>query len=716
MVRRWLQGLVLLGLLGTIASAAQAETISRIRVMLHPYAAAPGVLPDAALARLQTLAGISLNLARTTRTGGLELDLAQPLDRPTATALVSRLRVDRSVLWAEPVSDATTSSAQSVSAGIATGVGDKLMLRLAGDPTPDWASLLPRWSALLSAPLAVDHQVGNVWVLRLQQKVAQSQLASMASLLQTDAAVQYADPVTRATAKLVPNDPSYGQQWALSDPVGGIDAPAGWDLTTGSASTVIAVIDTGITQHPELAGRVLPGYDLISDPTSANDGNGRDSDASDPGDATSDGECGDGVPGEPSSWHGTFVSGIIAADSNNGVGIAGLNWNAQILPVRVLGKCGGTFDDITAGMLWAVGMPVAGVPNNPNPAKVVNMSLGGATSCPQALQDAINAALAEGTVITVAAGNESGNASDSAPANCSGVITVGAGTRSGDRASYSNFGVRVDVSAPGGDGGDVDSLILSLSNDGKAAPGNPSYEIAAGTSAAAPHVAGVASLMLARNPNLTPGSVLDIISGTARMFVGGATCGNGPFCGSGLLDMGLALASTFPASAVAPAGTVPVIEYYRADRDHYFMTASAPEQAFVDTSLAGTFQRTGEVFYAWIDPALAPPDAVPVCRFYSPLPLIDSHFYTAFADECNFVIAHWPTVWLLETRTAFYVVPTDSLGNCRAGTLPVYRFFDNRNDANHRHTINLSVRRAMLNRGWAPEGIGPNAVAFCSPI
>jgi hypothetical protein len=180
--------------------------------------------------------------------------------------------------------------------------------------------------------------------------------------------------------------------------------------------------------------------------------------------------------------------------------------------------------------------------------------------------------------------------------------------------------------------------------------------------------------------------------------------------------MGLALASTFPASAVAPAGTVPVIEYYRADRDHYFMTASAPEQAFVDTSLAGTFQRTGEVFYAWIDPALAPPDAVPVCRFYSPLPLIDSHFYTAFADECNFVIAHWPTVWLLETRTACYVVPTDSLGNCRAGTLPVYRFFDNRNDANHRHTINLSVRRAMLNRGWAPEGIGPNAVAFCSPI
>jgi hypothetical protein len=180
--------------------------------------------------------------------------------------------------------------------------------------------------------------------------------------------------------------------------------------------------------------------------------------------------------------------------------------------------------------------------------------------------------------------------------------------------------------------------------------------------------------------------------------------------------MGLAVASTFPATAVAPPGTVPVIEYYRADRDHYFMTASAPEQGFVDTALAGTFQRTGELFYAWVDPALAPSDAVPVCRFYSPLPLIDSHFFTAFADECNFVITHWPTVWLLESPAAFYVVPADSLGNCRAGTLPVYRFFDNRNDANHRYTIDLSVRRAMLNRGWAPEGIGPNAVAFCAPI
>ena len=717
MVRRWLQSLVLLGLLGTIACAAQAETISRIRVMLHPYTAAPGALPDAALARLQTLAGISLHLAGTTRTGGLELDLAQPLDRPTAGALVSRLRSDRSVLWAEPVSTQTLSQAQSVRPSNAgTELGDKLMLRLADDPSPDWSTLLPRWSAIVGAPLAVDHQIGSIWVLKLQAKVAQDTLATMASLLQTDPVVQYADPVRRATAKLVPNDPKYNEQWSLSDAVGGVNAPAAWDLQTGSVSTVVAVIDTGITQHPELAGRVLPGYDFISDPASANDGNGRDNDGSDPGDATADGECGDGAPGEPSSWHGTFVSGIIAANSNNGDGIAGLNWSARILPVRVLGKCGGTFEDITAGVLWAAGLPVAGAPPNPNPARVINMSLGGATPCAQALQDAINLVLAQGVVITVAAGNESDNASDSAPANCSGVITVGASTRTGDRASYSNFGFRVDVSAPGGDGGDIDSLILSLSNDGKTAPGNPAYEIAAGTSAAAPHVAGIASLMLARNVNLSPGRVLDIISGTSRAFTTGSTCGVSPLCGDGLIDAGLAVASTFPGDSVAPVGTVPVIEYYRADKDHYFMTASAAEQTFVDNSLAGTFQRTGELFYAWLDPSLAPADAVPVCRFYSPLPLIDSHFYTAFPDECNFVISHWPNVWLLESRAAFYVVPVDALGNCRAGLLPVYRFFDNRNDANHRHTIDLSVRRAMLNRGWAPEGVGPNAVAFCTPI
>ena len=221
--------------------------------------------------------------------------------------------------------------------------------------------------------------------------------------------------------------------------------------------------------------------------------------------------------------------------------------------------------------------------------------------------------------------------------------------------------------------------------------------------------------MLARNANLTPGQVLGIISGTARTFNEAGSCVRGPACGGGLLDAKFALLGTVSSSSLAPPGTVAVIEYYRADKDHYFMTANAAEIAFIDTYLPG-FQRTGEVFFAWIDPALAPANAQPVCRFYSPLALIDSHFYTASAGECLFVQVRWPGTWVLENAAAFYVILPDAAGNCQAGTLPVYRFFDNRSDANHRHTVDLTVRRAMINRQWVPEGSGADAVAFCSPV
>jgi len=640
---------------------------------------------------------------------------AQPLDADAAKALVQRLRNDRSVLWAETVSADSIVNAKLLAANPNALPGKKLMVRLAAAASPNWAVLLPRWSSLIGSTMTVDRQIGDVWVLKLATPVPDADLANMASQLETDAAVQYADPVRRAYVQRVPNDTNYGAQWALYDPVGGINAAAAWDLQIGIATQAIAVIDTGITAHPELAGRVLPGYDFITDPDEANDGDGRDNDPSDPGDHTGDNECGNGAPGESSSWHGTFVSGLIAANTNNGAGIAGVNWNAKILPVRVLGKCGGTFDDIAAGILWAAGAPVTGAPLNPNPARVINMSLGGRSDCPQAIQDAINFALGQGVVVAVAAGNDAINVAGFAPASCAGVISVASSTRQGDRASYSNFGGRVDVSAPGGDGIPAD-WILSISNDGQTGLGAPNLAIGIGTSFAAPHVAGVASLMLARNANLTPGQVLGIISATARPFRAGAACANGPACGVGLLDAGLALQGTISSSQTAPPGTVPVIEYYRADKDHYFMTADPAEVAFVDTQLSPTFQRTGEVFYAWVDPTLAPPNAVPVCRFYSPLPLIDSHFYTALDSECQFVFAHYPGVWILENRAAFYVLPTDAAGNCQAGTMPVYRFFDNRNDANHRHTIDQTVRRAMINRSWVPEGSGPNAVAFCTPF
>ena len=718
MFGRSVRQLILVALLAACVPLAAAQSVSRIRVMLHPYSAAPGQLPDATLSLLQSVAGVPLTLTGTTRTGALEFSLAQPLDAAASAAMLQRLRNDRNILWVDTVTAAPVSARiQSSTDTTAAPDGRKVMLRLTGTAAPDWATILPRISATVGAPLAVDHQIGDVWVLTLGSTVSDARLAQVAALLQTDPAVQYADPVRRVFPAVVPNDPLYPQQWALSEAVGGVNAPMAWSLQTGNAANAVAVVDTGVTAHPEFANRFLPGYDFISDSNRANDGNGRDNDGSDPGDATSDGECGPGIPGEPSSWHGTFVSGLIAANTDNGVGIAGMDWAAKVLPVRVLGKCGGTFDDVAAGVLWAAGLPVAGAPTNPFPARVINMSLGGITPCPQALQDAIDAVLAQGAVVVVAAGNQAQDVTNSAPANCSGVITVGASTRQGDRASYSNFGSRVDVSAPGGDG-DVTDWIISTWNDGKTSPGNPIYGRGIGTSFAAPYVAGAASLMFARNANLTPGQLLTIITNTARTFAPGSQCAFGGSCGSGLLDAGLALQSTFPATDVAPPGAVPVIEYYSAAKDHYFMTANPNEIAYFDTVLASEYQRTGQVFYAWSDPSLAPPNSQPqpVCRFSSPLPLIDSFMFTAIASDCQFMITYWQGTWNLETPAAFYVLLSDSNGGCPGGSTPIYRFFNNRNDANMRHTRDLTVRREMLNKQWAPNGFGPNGVAFCSPV
>jgi serine protease len=711
MLQRLLSFLCVPLLVAVLASPAGAQPVSQIRLMLHPNAASPGDLPAGELARLQGIAGMPLTLSGATRTGGIELTLERPVSAADAAAMLARLRDDRTVLWAEQLEPSVAPRLGTARAP-SQNLGSKLMVRLVGDPTPDWATLLPRWAAMTGVALTVQRQIGNIWVLSLPTPVSEDSLVQIAEQLQGDAQVKYADAATRAYPLLVPNDPDYPRQWALFDAVGGVNAPAAWDLQIGSPSVTVAVLDTGMTQHPDLAGRFLPGYDFITDAGMANDGNGRDPDPSDPGDGTHDNECGPGVPGEPSSFHGTFVSGLIAANTNNGVGISGVDWSAMILPVRVLGKCGGTFDDIVDGVLWAAGVAVPGVPPNPNPARVINMSLGGTISCPQALQDAINAAMALGTVITVAAGNESTDATNSAPANCSGVITVGASTRQGDRASYSNVGQRVDLSAPGGDGV-VQDWILSTGND-PTGPGMPIYEYAIGTSAAAPHVAAAASLMIARNANLTPGRIRDIITNTTRAFAAGTDCSFGTMCGSGMLDISLALQSTLPASGVAPPGTAAVVEFYRADLDHYFISANPSEIAFVDTVLGAAFKRTGEVFYAWTDPVQAPLNALPVCRFYAG-GLISSHYFTASPTECQYMITHYAGGWALETPAAFYVLSPDIDGNCASGMAPVYRFFNGRQDANQRHTIDLSVRRAMINRAWVPQGLGPNNVIFCTP-
>ena len=225
-----------------------------------------------------------------------------------------------------------------------------------------------------------------------------------------------------------------------------INAEQAWDISTGSVGIVVADLDTGIRfDHPDLQANVIPGYDMVSpddsasgsDFSTAGDGSARDSDASDPGDGITQADkdnnpvfanCDVGN----SSWHGTQTAGLIAATTNNGVGIASVGRTVRLMPVRVLGKCGGYPSDIMAGMLWAAGIHVPGVTDNATPARVLNMSLGGAQACSQAYIDTIAQVNAAGAVVVVAAGN-SGMAVGS-PANCAGAIAVAGLRTDGDKS------------------------------------------------------------------------------------------------------------------------------------------------------------------------------------------------------------------------------------------------------------------------------------------
>jgi serine protease len=383
---------------------------------------------------------------------------------------------------------------------------------------------------------------GNAHVLELTSRVPRSNVEEIAARIAALPDVEYAEPDYILFPSLTPNDSFYASQWHYFDTYG-INLPAAWDITTGSSSIRIAVIDTGIVNHVDLSGRWVGGYDFISDALIANDGNGRDSSPLDPGDWITSAEESagyfEGCPAEDSSWHGTHVAGTIGAASNNGTGVAGINWNSPIVPIRVLGKCGGYMSDIVDGMRWAAGLSVSGIPVNTNPAKVLNLSLGGSGSCGTTLQTAINDIRTAGSSIIVAAGNSSLNLNSNnyIPANCSGVITVAATDRGGDRAYYSNYGLTVEISAPGGEGSNG---VYSTLNNGATTPASDSYVYYSGTSMATPHVAGVVSLMYSIDPTLTPDEVLQILQSTARAFPGGSGC-TSTTCGSGIVNAADAL-------------------------------------------------------------------------------------------------------------------------------------------------------------------------------
>ncbi|MBH9577806.1 S8 family peptidase [Inhella proteolytica] len=375
--------------------------------------------------------------------------------------------------------------------------------------------------------------------------------AFAAQLAADDPSIEYAEPDRILQALMTPNDPDYSKLWGLQGGAGGIRANTAWDSRNG-AGVVVAVIDTGIRPHADLAGQTVAGYDMIANTTTANDGGGRDSDPSDPGDWNTSGQCGTS-PARNSSWHGTHVAGTIAAAGNNSLGVIGVAYGAKIQAVRVLGRCGGYTSDIADAMIWASGGTVSGVPANATPAKVLNLSLGGGGSCDTTSQNAINSARSRGTTVVVAAGNSNANASGFSPASCAGVISVAAIGPTGGKAPYSNYGAVVDVAAPGGNtSSGAANGIYSTLNSGTTTPGSDSYAFYQGTSMAAPHVAGVAALLYQAKPTATPDEIEAAIKSSARAFP--AACSQ---CGTGIVDAPAALAAL---DGTPPPPTVAEVE------------------------------------------------------------------------------------------------------------------------------------------------------------
>jgi serine protease len=456
-------------------------------------------------------------------------------------------------------------------------------------------------------------------VVALDAPMKLSAARAVAARLARDPAVEYAVPDVILKKALFPNDPEFNSlQWNLFAPtstytgrftnrggsktaqsVGGASLPTAWDVTTGAPNVVVAVIDTGIVNHLDLngidggniyapSGRWLPGYDFISTnaigglPPNfvANDGDDRDPDPTDPGDWITASDVSQ-YPKEcestsNSSWHGAHTAGIVAATANNGLAITGIGWQIRILPVRTLGKCGGSLSDVAEAIHWSAGLPVPNVPTNPTPARVINLSLGGEEECFSPLQAAVTAAIGAGSVVVAATGNR-GSLTIGQPANCTGVIAVTAHTINGENADYADIGVGTSISAPGGGspvalgyGGPTDDpnwygyYVWSARLHGNTTPNSvndkgesgSTYGGVFGTSAAAPHVAGIAALIMSALPAATNVEVRNLILNSARPYPAGSACAfGGKFagqCGAGLLDAAAALQASI-------ASTAPVI-------------------------------------------------------------------------------------------------------------------------------------------------------------
>jgi serine protease len=432
-------------------------------------------------------------------------------------------------------------------------------LRAAGAATPGAAHVqalsvhdrIANLAARSGLTMRDSRQISDrMHVMQVEAASGGDSVAATLERLKADSDVEYAVPDERRYIHALPNDPLYstGGQWYEQGDAAtpaAVNAQGAWDFTMGDPNLVIADLDTGVRfDHPDLlaaasSGRLLPGYDFVSDATVANDGNGRDADASDPGDWITSADAGTTLfkdcDVQISSWHGTRTAGILGALTNNLHGVAGMTWQGKILPVRVLGKCGGYDSDIIAGMMWAAGISVSGVPANTNPAKIINMSLGSSETCPQSYEDVITQLTAMGVLVVVSAGNEGGPVD--APGNCVGAAAVAGIRHAGTKVGYSSLGPEVTVSAPAGNcvntTGTCVYSIQTTTNSGTTGPvaDDDAYtgnQITAtndvpngpnlGTSFSAPIVSGIAGLMVAANSNLNTCQLLSRLKEGSQPF------------------------------------------------------------------------------------------------------------------------------------------------------------------------------------------------------
>jgi serine protease len=547
-----------------ISGLPVAEREGRILLMLESDVGRPEAKPiePAFLDQLSLSVGTELTWEGSTHTNGQILKLPIGVGHRRARQIAETLSLQAGVLWADfktldPARKAIAKSlteSESISRIVIKFKGDKL-------DKPLSPALMNKVINAAGMNLSVTGQTTFARILTLTIPITVEQSQVLQKTLESLSEVLYADPDRsvhlHAENEITPNDGLFWRDWHLQGPyelaggetngyLGAANIQSAWDLTKGQSSIGVAVLDTGILfEHPDLKralGRQNKryGWDMVTDIVRARDGNARDPDAQDEGTWVDQGTlCNEDEWSYASNWHGSHVGGIIAATTNNKIGVAGTNWRSKLVPVRVLAGCPNeTMVDVADGILWASGEKmVPGTRPNRTPVQVMNMSFGMEMPCPSVYQESIDRALSKGISMVVSAGNSQRDVADYAPANCHGVISVASVSHVGDKAYYTNIGRGITIAAPGGqqrwpvynkEGAQISQVVLkewgiwSTVSSSQTTPelGEMMYSPYQGTSMAAPVVTGIISLMVSadKKHRLNPSRVRNILRETARQF------------------------------------------------------------------------------------------------------------------------------------------------------------------------------------------------------